>query len=171
MICKNSKSEKAKPHLCEATLSNQKEDRENIIKVAEELDTYKSKVKVLSDALVKLEKRVDNQEHKQLLKDKDSMKNNLFFSGFKETEEKSCTQIITNFLSDIMKIKETIPIAKAIWYGSPLPKKHRQILVTLQNSADKGKIFGNIKLLKGVQAEAGKYYQIREHLPEAMVEE
>ena len=151
-------------------VNKQKEDREAIIQVGEELDIYKDKMKYLVEAFSKLEDRVARQDQKIQNMEKTNNQNNLIFHGFKEEKEENCTSKIKDFMTQKMKIKETIEFI-AHRMGAFRKGSHRPILVKLANKSDKGKIFGNVKNLKGVNAEHGKRFSIRDHLPEPLAEE
>ena len=149
----------------------QKEDRAAIVAVGEELDFYKDKVKLLTEAVHKLEGKMERQEEKIQDFDRERNSANLIVHGFKEQKEEDCQEKIDSFFKDKLKVGETLNIVSAHRMGKFRPKQTRPILVTLANRKDKGKIFGNLKNLKGIKAEAGKHYTVKDHLPKRQGEE
>ena len=149
----------------------QKVDREAITSVGEELDHYKDKVRLLTEAVSKLESKVERHDGKLLNIERNQNKNNLLIFGFSEEKNEDCTQKVKDFFKEKLQIPGELDIETVYRMGSFKKGSHRQLLVKFRKHADKSKVFANLKNLKGVKAETGKRFTIRDHLPEKEAEE
>jgi mannose/fructose/N-acetylgalactosamine-specific phosphotransferase system component IIB len=97
-------------------------------------------------------KALTDDIHRQIeteMRDREARRNNLVIYGVREIEEGSEEgQTIRNFVTEGLKIKDTIPIEKTIRLGKRKAENNRPILITLKNPKDKEKIFKHAKNLK-----------------------
>ena len=98
----------------------------------------------------------------------ESKKPFLFIKGLFERPDESCSEVVTRFFKEIMKIEDPISIENAFCQGKD---KNSRIQVKLTNPGDKGKIFKCAKNLKDVKNENDDPFQINESLTAKRYEE
>ena len=76
-----------------------------------------------------------------------------------EKKEENCVTTVNSFFKEKLKIEEDVGVCEAYRVGRG---KSRTMMVKLDNPRKKGFMFANVKNLKDVTNDEGKYFQIRE---------
>ena len=99
-----------------------------------------------------------------------TMRSDLIVFGLEPTEGKTCKELFTSFLMEVMKIPNTeVPaINQAFWKGKG---ENRPMVIKLSDQQGKGVIFSNVANLKDVKNAKDRAYRILDHVPEEIAEQ
>ena len=124
------------------------------------------KISIMMDLIIRQDQRINELSNQVLSLQARSMKRNIIINGLKEADKENCKETSINFLKNKMKIEDIdVEVAHCIGAGTDWP-----MVVSFKNTAEKSKVFGKVKNLKGVKNEDDKSYQIDDQLPEEMSE-
>ena len=124
------------------------------------------KISIMMDLIIRQDQCINELSNQVLSLQARSMKRNIIINGLKEADKENCKETSINFLKNKMKIEDIdVEVAHCIGAGTDQP-----MVVSFKNTAEKSKVFGKVKNLKGVKNEDDKSYQIDDQLPEEMSE-
>lgn len=142
-----------------------------------EAKTSKFKLNMLTNVIIRLEEKVDQQAEKLIQMQARSMRKNIIISGLDEPprgqveKDEDLLSKINDFIANKLKISASVPLKVFHRFGQKDGSGCRPVVIKLQNPDQKFQLLAKGPNLKDQSNLAGKKYYISEQLPEAMQEE
>ena len=139
--------------------------------VRSDLEGIKNQIGILQGMIQKQDQQILlNKIEKEDARMRD-LRNNLLISGLDEEEEEDETmtaELVTDFLSQTVKVEGGVDIQSAVKIGKGDPRK---VLVKLNDAKDKGPIFKAVRNLKHARNSKDGSYSINNQLPPRLQEQ
>lgn len=150
-------------HTCKVSTLEfvQKDEVQEMRKVQARLNEQERTIEMLLHHVSKQDQRIQELTVKQNDSQARSMRKNLVISGIPEAKRENCTQVVTYFFQQELKLPRAVDIKVAHRIGAG---SNRPMVVKLAKFDDKQFIFQHTQKLKGTE------FYIAEQLPEELAE-
>ena len=164
-----SKNEKKGERIVNNMKSKIRLQNQVINKLTGKVKSCEDKLKVLTNVTIHQDQRIKGLKSRADKAEKRSMQNNLLLSGLPEMKGEKCKELVKNFITKTLNIKDEIPIVNAHRIGKG---ENRIIVFKLQSQQHKGIIYKSSKVLKDIKDENGRQkYYLNDQLPDELAEE